>query len=96
MNFPFAKPFAGGAQDKSALLSAERLGDLLQPLAFLFALDAARDADVLGARHENHVAARQGDMRGNPRAFGAERILGNLDENFFTTRKLFFQRQTAR
>ena len=81
---------------KPPFFGAERLGDFLQPLALFFALDAARDADVLGARHENHVAARQGDMRGNPRAFGAERILGHLHENFFTARKLFFQRQTAR
>ena len=51
---------------------------------------------MLGARHENHVAPRQRHVRGHPGAFGAERILGHLNENFFTARDLLFKRDAAR
>ena len=96
LQLALAAPFAGGAQDKPAAFVSQRLGDFFQPLALLVALDPAGNADMLGARHEDHVAARQRHVRGHPCAFGAERIFGDLNENFFAARDLLFERQTAR
>ncbi len=95
LQLALAAPFAGRAQDKPAIFVSQRLGDFFQPLAFLVALDTAGDADMLGARHENHIAARQRYVRCHSGAFGAKRILGDLDEDFFATGELLFERQPA-
>ena len=43
--------------------------------------DLARHADVIDRRHEHEEAARERDVRGEPRALGAERLLRDLHED---------------
>src|SRR6185369_4928513 len=81
LNLTLAAALARGAEDKAALLGRHRERDFLQALALLVVLDAPRDADVRDVRHENEIAPRQRDVRGDARALGAERILGDLHEN---------------
>ena len=38
--------------------------------------------DVIDGRHVDHIAAGQGDVRGDARALLAERLLGDLDDDF--------------
>src|SRR4029077_4173672 len=78
LNFSFAPPLTGGAQDEPAFLRAQRLSDLLQSLALLFALDAPRDSQMLGVGHKNHVAPGQRHMGGNARALRAQWVLRYL------------------
>ena len=48
----------------------------------LFArLDLAGDADVIDGRHEDQEPSRHRDVRGEPGALGAERLLHDLDED---------------
>ena len=44
--------------------------------------DFARDADVIDRGHVNQEAAGQSDVAGDARAFLAERLLGDLDDDF--------------
>ena len=72
----------GGAGDESACRSGTAsLQDALQAQTFLVARDLARDAHVLERRHIHHVAARQGDVRGDARALLPQRLLGDLDDD---------------
>ena len=57
------------------------LQDSLEPQALFVAGDLSRYAQMLDARHEYDVAARQGDMRGDTGAFLTQRLLGNLDDD---------------
>ena len=61
---------------------AELAHDAPQPAALVPRLDLPRDADVIHRRHEHQEAAGHGDVRGQARAFGAERLLDDLDEDF--------------
>ena len=75
----------GGADDHAAdepVLLAEGLDDAAQAGTLLPRLDLARHADVVDRRHEDEEAARHGDVRGEPRALGAERLLDHLNEDF--------------
>ena len=63
------------------------LQDSLQALALFVARDLARHAHVLQRRHVDHVAARQRDVRSDARAFLAQRLLGDLDDDLLA----FFQ-----
>ena len=57
------------------------LQDALQPAALLIARNLARHADVVHGGHINQKAARQGDVRGDARAFLPQRLFGDLDDN---------------
>ncbi len=46
-------------------------------------------------RHKDHVAAGSDTWEVTRAPFGAERVFGDLDENFFAPSKLFFERQPA-
>ena len=78
-------PAAGrGADDDAAaeaVLLAEFLDDAAQPVALVARLDLARDADVIDRRHEHEKAAGQRGVRRQARALGAERLLGDLDDD---------------
>ena len=74
----------GGADDDAAgepVGLAELAHDAAQPAALLARLDFARHADVIDRRHEHQETARHGDVRGQPCALGAERLLDDLDED---------------
>ena len=60
--------------------------DLAQPLAFRRILDLARDAELLGVRHEHQITSGQRDVGGHPRSLGADRAFGHLDDNLRTYR----------
>ena len=60
---------------------AHRLDDVAQPAPLLVGGDAPRDADVIDRRHEHQVTAGQRDVAGRPRALGADRLLGHLDDD---------------
>ena len=72
-------PFRGGANDKPALLVAVLCHDLFQPLALGFAFNPLRDPHMGGAWHKNQIAGRQGNIGGQTRAFGTQRIFNHLD-----------------
>ena len=75
----------GGADDDAAgeaVLLAELLDDAAQAGPLVARFDLARDADVIDRRHEDQEAPRHGDVRGEPGALGAERLLDDLDEDF--------------
>src|SRR6185503_10604083 len=61
---------------------AERPHDAAQPRALFPRLDLPRDADVIDRRHEHQEAPRHGDVGGETRALGAERLLDDLDQDF--------------
>ena len=63
------------------------LQNALQAQALFVAGDLARDAHVFERRHVDHVAARQRDVRRDARAFLAQRLLGDLNDDFLA----FFQ-----
>ena len=58
------------------------MNDALQPLALFFGSNLARNAGVIHRRHVDQEAARQRDVAGDARAFLADRLLGNLDQDF--------------
>ena len=58
-----------------------------------FVLDAARHADVVRRRHEDQMAAGQRDDRGDARALGADRLLGDLDEDLLALLEALLDRQ---
>ena len=65
----FGAAFAGGTHDEAAgHADAVSLQNALQPKTFLVARDLARNAHMLDRRHVDHVAAGQGDVRGDARA----------------------------
>ena len=70
-----------------AVLFAELPDDAAEARALFARLDLARDADVIDRRHEDEEAPGHGDVRGEPRAFGAQRLLDDLDEDLLP----FFQ-----
>jgi len=55
-----------------------------QALALLVSADLARDANVFDGRHIDDVAAWQGDVRGDARAFLADGFFGNLDDDLLS------------
>ena len=72
-----------GADDEADVVGErEAVEDLLQPLALLGVADLARDAAQLAARHHDKVAAGNAEGGRNARPLGANRPLGDLDDNF--------------
>lgn len=73
-----------GAHDKAAGDGARGrhlLDGGAQALALGLVGDALADADVRGRRHVDDVAAGQRDVRGDARALGAQRVLGDLAQD---------------
>ena len=82
--------FGRGANDDAAaecVLLAKLADDPAKPAAFLAARDFPRNADVVNRRHEHQKTPGQRYVRGQPRAFSAERFLGDLHEDLLP----FFQ-----
>src|SRR5262249_19600675 len=80
-----ALPLPDRANDEPA---AARWPQLLQeppqPVALGEILDAARPPDVVDLRHVDEITPGQADERGDPGPLGAERLLGDLDEDLLT------------
>ena len=73
----------GGAHDVAAppaALQREPRDQLAQPRALRLVLDARRHADLGAARHVDEEARGQRDVRRQPRALGAQRILHDLHQ----------------
>ena len=73
-----------GADDDAAaeaVLLAELLDDAAQAVALVARVDLAGDADVVDRRHEDEKAAGQRGVRRQPRALGAQRLFGDLDDD---------------
>src|SRR5688572_6613428 len=68
----------------------ELADDAAEARALVAAVDLARDADVIDRRHEYQEPAGQRDMAGQPRALGAERLLGHLDDHVLAFLQQFF------
>ena len=64
-----------------------------QPRAFLGALDSPRDPDVIAGRHVDQMTPGQRDRRGQPRALGAHRLLGDLDDDVLAAMQLLLDRE---
>ena len=77
-------PRGGGPDDQAPgepVLFPELAHDRAQPAALGAVLDLAGDAHVIDGGHEHEKAARDGDVRGEARALGAERLLRDLDDD---------------
>src|SRR4029453_5809433 len=71
-----------GPQDEAAGRQLETAQGRPQAVPLALVLDAARDADVTGLRHVDHVAPGNRDEGRDPRALGAQRLLGDLHQDF--------------
>ena len=72
-----------GAHDESAGEGAFGFGDhMAQARTFLGRVDAPRDADVIDRGHVDQKTARQGHVAGDARALFAQRLLGDLHDDF--------------
>ena len=67
---------------REAVLLAELPHDRAQAAALGAIVDLARDAHVIDGGHEHQKAARNGDVRREAGALGAERLLRDLDDDF--------------
>ena len=74
-------PLGDRADDEPRPGRPHRVDDLAQPPPLLVGGDAARDADVVDRRHEHQVAPGQRDVARGPRPLGADRLLGDLDDD---------------
>ena len=66
-----------------------------QPRAFLGALDSPRHSDVVAGRHVHQMASGQRDRGGQPRALGAHRLLGDLNDDLLIAMQLLLDRKAA-
>src|SRR5262249_22998550 len=67
-----------GTDDESGPGRAEPVDDLPQAAALLLVGDPAADAHVVHRGHEDQMAARHADVRGEPTPLGADGVLGDL------------------
>jgi hypothetical protein len=77
-------PRSGRADDDAARevpLLAELADDAAQAAPLVARVDLPRDADVVDGGHEHQEASRQGRMRRDARALGAQRLLDHLDQD---------------
>src|SRR6266702_1943740 len=80
--FVFFNVGSRGTNDEAAMSVFALAGNnSLQPLAFFFAADLARHANVIHGRHVHKEAARKGDVACDAGAFLANWFLGDLDQN---------------
>ena len=76
---------SGGTHDESTVtVFTLALNDALQPQALFVGSDLARDASVIHRRHVDEEASRQRDVAGDARALLADRLFGDLHQNFLT------------
>jgi hypothetical protein len=85
---------AGRGPDDDATVEpgfvAELADNAAQPASLFARFDLARHADVVHGRHEDEEAARHRDVGREAGALGAERLLHDLDDDFLTLAKQFF------
>src|SRR5207249_1951223 len=89
----FGAPARGRADDHAAgepVLLPELPDDAAEAVALVARLDLAGHADVVDRRHEDQKAAGQRGVRRQPRAFGAERLLCDLDDDVLAFLDQFF------
>ncbi len=67
-----------GADDDAVARLPELLDDLLQPVALFAFFDLARNAQIVGFRHQDEKPSGQRDAAGHARAFGAARAFDDL------------------
>src|SRR5690606_22044892 len=79
-----AGALAGGADDEADVARPDALDDLAQAAPLAVGLDAPRHADARARRREHQVAPRDRDVRGDARALGADRLLGDLDHDLLS------------
>ena len=72
---------AHGADDEPAAGRAEAPDELAQAVALVRVVDPPGDAEVAHLGHVDEIAARQADEGRDPGPLGAERFLGDLDED---------------
>src|SRR6185436_7817836 len=71
-----------GTGDQADALRAQVVDDRLDALALRAVFDAPRHTDVLDAGHQHAEAAGQADLLGDAWALGADRLLGDLHQDF--------------
>ena len=72
--------FGGGTDDEAGVLLDEPTEDVLESSPLVLG-QLARDAGQVTAGRVDDVAARNRDVVGQPRSLGADRILGDLDQD---------------
>ena len=84
----FRSILRGGPNDKTTMsIFTFANNDPLQSLAFFFRSNLARNAGVVHRRHVDEETSGERDVTGDTRALFADRLLGNLHQDFLT----FFQ-----
>ena len=92
LNLFLRQSLAGGADDEAALRRSDALHGFAQASALLAVRNPPGDADVAHGRGVHELASGQGQVRGQPRPFGPDRVLGHLDEDFLVLLELVFER----
>ena len=94
----FVRALSGGTHDESAVtVFTLALDDSLQPQALFVGSDLTRDASVIHGRHVHQKTSRQGDMAGDARALLADRLFGDLYQDFLAfLQQVGDQRQVLR
>ena len=82
---PGLRAFGGSAHDIAAAeFGAKGVDHFLQALPLALAVDLDRDARDIGIGQKHQKAGRQGDVRGQPRPFGADGVLDDLHHPLLT------------
>src|SRR5262249_22360076 len=76
-----ARAFARGADDEAEVLRTSARDDVAQAAALAVRSDPARDTHALRPRRQHEVAPRNREMARDPGALGADRLLGDLDDD---------------
>ena len=71
----------GAHDDAASVVGQDLLHHFAELGALLAALDLAAHAHARGEGHVHQEATGEGDLRGDPRALGADGLLGDLDQD---------------
>ena len=89
-------PFGIRAHDVAGVaLRRQRLQHFLQARAFRLVLDAHGNADHFHVRQQHEIARRHGQIRRQPRALAADRILDDLDDDVLAFAHEFADRRAT-
>jgi hypothetical protein len=85
----------GGTHDETTAARAHLVGDIPKTFALALGCDLTGNTDVIDRRHKDEVAPGQADVRGHPRALGADRVFHDLNEDLLAFLELLLDRRNV-
>ena len=95
LNFFLRQPLAGRTDDEAAFGRPDALHGFAQTFAFSAVSNPPGHTDVAHGRRVHELASGQGQVRGEPRPLGADRILGHLHEDFLVLLEFVLERRVG-